>query len=202
MWITSSASCWLLLPEYAEIITNPKLPSGKYLLLETLLYISAFLWCPSYFTISTLSAAVIAGPKFNFPRTALAIGLTLLFGKFDDAVEVAAFLTKPSPSVLKSVWSYSCHLFFYKSQKHILESLFLVGKFCFPCFGTASREQKKKSSIMLEVIYDCWGFGCIGIRACLPSYCQIKTMTFWLHAAVVFFGREIHLTALTWKSTK
>lgn len=133
---------------------------------------------------------------------ALAIGLILLFGKFDDAVEVAAFLTKPSPSVLKSVWSYSCHLFFYKSQKHILESLFLVGKFCFLCFGTASREQKKKSSIMLEVIYDCWGFGCIGIRACLPSYCQIKTMTFWLHVAVVFFGREIHLTALTWKSTK
>lgn len=47
----------------------------------------------------------------------LPIGLILFFGKFDDAVEVAAFLTKPSPCVMRSMWSYPIGVTssFYKS---------------------------------------------------------------------------------------
>ena len=48
----------------------------------------------------------------------------------------------------------------------------------------------------------CQGSGCVGIKSLFVLLLADKTVTFRLHVAMVSFGREIHLTALTWKSTK
>lgn len=50
--------------------------------------------------------------------------------------------------------------------------------------------------MILEVIYDCWVSGYIEIRTCLPSYSQIKTMTF--KTMLLWCFLEEKFTSLHW----
>lgn len=48
----------------------------------------------------------------------------------------------------------------------------------------------------------CQGSACVGIKSLFALLLSDKTVTIQLHVAMVSFGREIHLTALTWKTAK